>query len=112
MSDLPTAEACGDVLVLRPAAEHLKLEAAMNIADTLAEPRFASVQKVVVVLNRVKYVDSTAISLLVRMGAERQLRLAELSARVRKVLDSMELLALFDVYPTEEDALVAFQSAE
>ena len=108
MTERPTAEAFDDVLVLRPAAEHLKLEAAMAIADTLAEPRFATARKVCVVLNQVKYVDSTAISLLVRIGAERTLRLAELSTRVRRVLETMDLIQLFDVDATEEDALAAF----
>ena len=107
MSEAPLAEAIGDVLVFRPASEHFKLDAAEAVSDLLDEPRFRNVRKVVVVLSRVRYIDSTGVSLLVRIGAERQLRLCELSARVRKVLGTLDLLNLFDVDPTEQDSLVA-----
>lgn len=108
MAEQSTAEAIGDVLVLRPANEHLKLDAAQAIAELLESARYLAVRKVLVVLGRVRYVDSTAISLLVRIGAERQLRLAELSARVWTVFQNMGLLPLFQTHPTERDALDAF----
>lgn len=108
MGDQATAEAIGDVLVLRPANEHLKLDAAQAIAELLESPRYEGVRKILVVLGRVRYVDSTAISLLVRIGAERQLRLAELSARVWTLFQNMSLLPLFQIHPTERDGLDAF----
>jgi len=103
-----TAEAKGDVLVLRPAAAHLKLEAAQAISDTLASPTYRAVRKIVVVLSRVEYIDSTAISLLVRIASERQLRLCELSAKIRKVLENLRLVGLFEVHDSEAEALAAF----
>jgi len=105
------AEAIGDVLVLRPANEHLKLEAADAIAQTLSHPAYAAVQKVIVVLNHVQYVDSTGISLLVRIGSERTLRLADISPKVRKILEAMDLAALFAIDDTEADALSALAGA-
>jgi anti-anti-sigma factor len=111
VGDQAAAEAVGDVLVLRPANEHLKLDAAQAIAELLESPRYQAVRKVCVVLGRVRYVDSTAISLLVRIGAERQLRLAELSARIWTVFQNMNLLPLFQTHPTEADALAAFAAA-
>lgn len=108
MSDRQTAEAVGDVLVLRPAHEHLKLEAADAIAQLLARPAYQSVKKICVVLNAVNYVDSTGISLLVRIGSERRLRLCALSTKVRRVLEAMDLAALFDIDETESDSIVAF----
>lgn len=107
MSD-QAAEAVGDVLVLRPANEHLKLEAADAIAQTLSHPAYEAVQKIVVVLNHVQYIDSTGISLLVRISSERAVRLADLSPKVRKILEAMDLAALFSIDETEADALAAF----
>ena len=112
MGEQATAEAIGDVLVLRPANEHLKLDAAQAIAELLESPRFEGVRKVLVVLARVRYVDSTSISLLVRISAERQLRLAELSARVWAPFPNMNLLALFQVHPSEREALDAFAASK
>ncbi|MCI0339674.1 MAG: STAS domain-containing protein [Planctomycetales bacterium] len=108
MPEAPIAEAVGDVLVLRPAAEHLKLEAAQAIAALLVEPRFKDVKKVLVVLERVRYVDSTGISLLVRMGSERALRLSNLSARIQSVLGGLKMLSLFQIHASEAEALAAF----
>lgn len=108
MGDPKTAEAIGDVLVLRPAAAHLKLEAAQAIAETLASPVYHAVRKIVVVLSRVEYIDSTAISLLVRIATERQLRLCALSPKIRKVLENLRLVGLFEAHDTEAQALAAF----
>ncbi len=108
MSDSPTAEAVGDVLVLRPAVEHLKLEAAQAIAGLLADEKFRGVKKVLVVLDRVRYVDSTGISLLVRVGSERQLRLSNLSTRIQSVLSGLKMLSLFHIHASEAEALAAF----
>ncbi len=67
-------------------------------------------QRMIVNLSRVSYMDSSGVASLVkllsrvrRMGMP--MRLAAMSDRVRSVFEITRLDTVFDIYPTEEEAL-------
>jgi anti-sigma B factor antagonist len=73
----------------------------------------AKSQKVVVNLSSVAYVDSSGLATLVEAhqkvkSAGGKLKLTNLSAKVKSLFEITKLEKLFDIQPTEEDAVKSF----
>ncbi len=98
----------GDVLLVRMAHVHLKFAQAQELSDALDEADLAGYRRVVFNLDGVEYIDSSGISVLVRLAAERQLRLCCLGAAVEAVLRKMNMHDLFAVFETERAAMDSF----
>ena len=96
------------MLLVRMAHVHLKLAQAEELSATVAEADLADYRRVVFNLGGVEYIDSSGISVLVRLAAGRQLRLCCLGRGVEAVLRKMNMLDLFAVFETERAAMDSF----
>jgi anti-sigma B factor antagonist len=66
-------------------------------------------------LSQISYISSSGIRIFVGMVRElgrqgRKLKLCNITPPVKKVFDVVELLDLFDVYQTEDDAIASLKS--
>lgn len=100
-------ETVGDVLVVRLKGRILH-EVAEELVGFLASMPRGHEQRVVINLAEVHYMSSAAIGALVRIGSECKLKLAELSEVVKKLLELGEILPLFDLAHSEDQALKDF----
>ena len=95
----------GHLVVRFEGGERFGLVQAEEVAR-LADSRFPDGKpRVVVNLEGVEYIDSTAVALFVRLSLEGDVRLCELSHSVAGVMRKMEILSLLRVHDTEADAL-------
>ncbi|MCB1190797.1 MAG: STAS domain-containing protein [Leptospiraceae bacterium] len=67
---------------------------------------------IIINLESISYISSSGIRIFVGMVRElnkqgRKLKLCAITPPVKKVFDVVELLDLFDVYPTESDAVAS-----
>jgi anti-anti-sigma factor len=95
------------VLVIRMKGRILH-EVSEDLLSFLGSMQRGRELKVVINLAQVHYMSSAAIGALVRIGSECQLKLADISAVVRKLLELGEILPLFEVVGSEEQALKEF----
>ena len=89
-------------------------EGTTEVRDRIRELLEGGNNKILVNLERVKYVDSTGIGTLVasftsvaRDGG--QLKLAKLGHRLQRLLSTTKLLTVFDAYGDEAEAISSFQ---
>lgn len=69
-------------------------------------------KNVVINLAEVEYMSSSGLRVLVAVmrslkASERKLKLCQLNTAVRKIFEVVELMDMFDIYETEEEALSA-----
>ncbi len=103
-------ETVQDVLVIRLKGRILH-EVSEELLGFLASTQSGAGRKVVINLAEVNYMSSSAIGALVRIGSECRLKLADLSEVVRKLLELGEILPLFEVVGTEDQAVREFAEA-
>jgi anti-sigma B factor antagonist len=99
----------GEVPVVRVAGE-IDVATAPSLREHLAAHESAGVPVVVVDLTDVTFVDSTALGVLVgayrRLGdAGSALRLVVTEARILKVLEITDLMSVFPIYATVDEAV-------
>jgi anti-anti-sigma factor len=83
----------------------------MEVRDILDGKLKDMARNVIMNLNNVDYIDSTAISLLVRVSNERGLRLANVSSSVANILKKMQIYDLLYILPSEYEARQSFFEA-
>jgi anti-sigma B factor antagonist len=86
------------------------------LRQAIVEQVDGGTKHLVINLEKVEYLDSTGLGILIG-GVKRlkeqggSLRLAGPSARITRIFDITGLNKIFDVYPTEQDALAAASPA-
>ena len=96
------------VLVVRVTSDKFELEQAQSLSELVFETPAGSPKRVLVNMAGVKYISSTGVSLLVRLGTERVLRIVNLNPAVSRVMDSIGILTLLQVHRSEREAMDAF----
>ena len=96
------------VLVVRVTANRFELEQAQSLSALLFESPTGKHDQVLLNLAGVEYITSTGVSLLVRLGTERNLRVANVHPAVAKVMGAIGLLPLLKIHRSEREAMEAF----
>lgn len=96
------------VLVVRVTSDHLELDEAQSLLRLIFESSTGQAPNILLNLAGVRYINSTGVSLLVRIGTERVLRVVNLNPSVVKVLDSIGILSLLKIHRSEREAMEAF----
>jgi anti-anti-sigma factor len=102
----------GDILVLNFLTERFELREAKMLEDMIFEKLTERNEKVVLNLSNTDYINSTAVSVLVRIAAEKRLRLSDLKPEVISILDTIGIFELLKTYPSVRDACIAFEKEE
>jgi anti-sigma B factor antagonist len=103
----------GDVHVLDINGKIVLGEATRTIRHTINDLLVNGGHKIVLNMMDVSYIDSSGVGELVRTyttvtNEGRQLRLLNLTKRVREVLVITKLLTVFQVFESERDAVASF----
>ena len=92
------------VVIVRCATPKLRLDEAQHLSTVLDEEH-PSAKAIILNLHGVEYIDSTGISLLVRVASMRTLMLCRLGESVTRTLESTGMLKLLNVYESERQAM-------
>jgi len=103
----------GHVHILDISGKILLGEATKNIRHTISDLLENGGTKIVINLMDVNYIDSSGIGELVRTYTTvtregKQLRLLNLTKKIREVLVMTKLLTVFQVYESEQAAVASF----
>ena len=96
------------LLIIRFRSSDFALAEAMEVRDIVYERLKGVAKNVILNLNGVTYVDSTAISLLVRISNELGLRIVNVSDAVAHTLRKMRIYDLLYILPSEYEARRSF----
>ncbi|MHC4599678.1 MAG: STAS domain-containing protein [Planctomycetota bacterium] len=96
------------LLILRFRSAEFSLAEAMEVRDIIYEKLKGVAKNIILNLNGVTYVDSTAISLLVRISNELGLRIVNVSETVAHTLRKMRIFDLLYILPSEYEARRSF----
>ena len=105
---LTHARADHSVLVIRVTSDHFELDEAQSLSRLVFESTDGQSPRILLNFAGVKYINSTGVSLLVRIGTERELRVVHLNPNVIRVMDSIGILALLQIHRSEREAMEAF----
>jgi anti-anti-sigma factor len=94
-------------VIVRAGTSRLRLDEAQQLSKLIDEDH-PDATAIILNLHGVDYIDSTGISLLVRVASMRPLLLCRLSAMVSDVLDSTGMLKLLNVDASERQAMDRF----
>jgi anti-sigma B factor antagonist len=103
----------GDVHILDISGKIVLGEATRTIRQTISDLLVNGGRKIVLNLKDVNYVDSSGIGELVRTYTSvtregKQLKLLNLTKKIRELLVITKLLTVFQVYENEQAALASF----
>jgi len=98
----------GDILVLNFLTERFELREAKMLEDMIFQKLTGRNEKVVLNLSNTDYINSTAVSILVRIAAEKRLRLSDLKPQVVHILDTIGIFEFLKTHPSVQDACIAF----
>lgn len=98
----------GDVLVLNFLTERFELPEARMLEDLIFEKFSNQNGKIVLNLSNTDYINSTAVSVLVRIGSELDLKLSDLKPEVIHILETIGIFELLKTYPDVKSACEAF----
>ena len=96
------------VFKVRITDDRFELEQAQSLSRLIFESTTGDAPRILLNFSGVRYINSTGVSLLVRIGTERELRVVHLNPDVTKVMDSIGILPLLKIHRTESEALAAF----
>jgi anti-sigma B factor antagonist len=103
----------GDVAVVQIPVEELDASNAAELKRDIG-PVLDANKKVVLDLSRLRFVDSSGLGAMLSClrqltGRGGDLRLAGMSKPVRALFELVRMHRIFDIYPTTQDAIKAFQ---
>ena len=103
----------GDVHILDISGKITLGEATKTIRNTISDLLVNGGKKIVLNLTDVNYIDSSGIGELVRTyttvtNEGRQLKLLNLTKKIRELLAMTKLLTVFQVYENEQAAVASF----
>jgi anti-anti-sigma factor len=99
----------GDVLVVNFLTERFELPEAEMLESIVFEKFAETSGKVVLNLSNAAYINSSAVSVIVRVAAEKNLRLADLKPEMVKILDMIGIFELLKTYPDIHTAVESFK---
>jgi anti-anti-sigma factor len=94
-------EVTDGILIFRFSSHRFTLPEAQIISDTIYESFDGIVRNVIINLNGVDYIDSAAISLVVRVTNEMGLRIVNVSEAVENTLRKMQIFDLLYILKSE-----------
>lgn len=97
-------EVADGILIFRFSSERFTLSEAMFVSDTLYDRFEGIVRNVILNLNGVEYIDSAAISLMVRITNEMGLRIVNVSDAVERILRKIQIYDLLYILSSEYEA--------
>lgn len=106
--------ASGPVLVVEAAGRFTAVDGHTKLRDLIHVLTNSGTKKFVLNMERVEFIDSSGIGELVRSHfvvrqAAGELKLASVHAKVMDVLRISHMNSVFEIHPTEGDALRAFE---
>ncbi|MCU0723085.1 MAG: hypothetical protein MUC63_05660 [Planctomycetes bacterium] len=96
------------IFILRLEREELKNEEAHALDAIVFNETEAKEDRILLDLERAKYVNSRGLSSLTKIAVQRTAHLALANDNVVKVMDMMGFLPLFTIFPTRDAALAGF----
>lgn len=98
--------------ILAKLAGRLDITQSDEVESYLAKDVLSGEGDIIINLGSISYISSSGIRIFVGMVRElnrqgRKLKLCSITPPVKKVFDVVELLDLFDVYNTEEEAIAS-----
>ena len=95
-----------DILLLRFHKEELKLEDAERIIEIVFDLEDSwDIDNVILIMTGVTYVNSTVISAVSRIADAKDLRIVDMHAKVKDVMETMGILSFLELAPTLEAAI-------
>ncbi|GEM_PF-2794997 len=92
------------ILIIRFRSSNFALPEASEVRDIIYDRLKSMARNVIINLNGVNYIDSTAISLLVRVSNEMGLRIVNVSENVASILRKMKIHDLLYILGSEFEA--------
>ncbi len=97
-------EVADGILIFRFSSSRFTLPEAEIISDVIYKKFDGIVRNVIINLNGVDYIDSAAISLVVRISNDMGLRIVNVSDAVEKILRKIQIFDLLYILRSEYDA--------
>ena len=97
-------EVTDGILIFRFSSHRFTLPEAQIISDTIYDSFVSVVRNVIINLNGVDYIDSAAISLIVRITNEMGLRIVNVSDMVENILRKIQIYDLLYILKSEYEA--------
>jgi anti-anti-sigma factor len=92
------------ILIFRFSSDRFTLTEAMIISDVIFTRLEGIVRNIIINLNGVEYIDSAAISLVVRVSNEMGLRIVNISDNVENILRKIQIYDLLYILKSEYEA--------
>lgn len=99
------------VVIVRCATPRLRLDEAQRLS-ALFDTDHADAKAIILNLHGVEFIDSTGISLLVRVASMRPMLLCRLGGAVARILESTGMLKLLNVYESERQAMDRYAAGD
>ena len=94
-----------DVLVITLVGPDFVVEQAQGIADLVFVHNDTKTDRIVVDMSTIKYINSSGISVIIRMNLEKKLKVVNVSRPVRDILDLTGILSFLSEHNTVDEAL-------
>jgi anti-anti-sigma factor len=101
-----------DAIVISLQGKEFVLEQAQDIADVVFNLFEGKVGGIVLDLDGVEYINSSGISMIIRMNLEKKLKVVGLSRAVKDILDLTGILPFISEHASVESALKDFKSGK
>jgi anti-anti-sigma factor len=101
-----------DVLLIQLGGREFVHEQSQTIADLVFSGSGPPVEKIVLDLTDVIYINSAGISVIIRMNLEKKLRLVGVSRAVRDILDLTGILPFISDFESVPEALADIQGGQ
>jgi len=98
-----------DVLIITLVGSDFVVEQAQGIADLVFVHHDTETDRVVVDMSTIKYINSSGISVIIRMNLEKKLKVVNVSRPVRDILDLTGILAFLAEHKSVDEALADFK---
>lgn len=99
------------VVIVRAFTNRLRLDEAQSLSALIDEV-YPEAPAIILNLHGIDFIDSTGISLLVRVASMRTLMLCRLSPTVEEILDTTGMLRLLNVDASERQAMDRYAAGE
>jgi anti-anti-sigma factor len=96
------------VLVVRFEGKDFVLEQSQDVVDLVFDKMESASRDVVLDLGGISYINSSGVSVIIRLNLERNLRLVNPSSMVRDILELTGVLPFVPTCKTVEEAVASF----
>ncbi len=99
----------GDVIVVGVDSGEFVLEQAQSVGNLVFNRYDVGYDKIVLDLSKVIYINSSGISMIIRLNLERKFKLVGISKGVRDILDLTGILPFVSEYESVQSAIEDFK---